>query len=116
MENGETVEQGAMRETIEECGAEVEITSLFSVYSIPHISQVYMIFLAHMRDSTFTGGAESLEVRLFRHNDIPWDELAFRVIRAIMKHYVNTSGRDNGSVHIGTILPLSDGLGTSQTL
>lgn len=108
MENGETVEQGAIRETVEECGAEVEITSLFSVYSLPHISQVYMTFLAHMRDSHFTGGAESLEVKLFHRPDIPWDDLAFRVIHAIMKHYVNNYGQDNGSVHLGTILPASD--------
>ncbi len=116
MENGETVEQGAMRETMEECGAEVDITSLHSVYNIPHISQVYMMFRANMRDSTFTGGAESLAVKLFRHDDIPWDELAFRVIRAIMKHYVDDSARDNLSVHLGTILPPPDGPPISHML
>ena len=116
MENGETIEQGAMRETMEECGAEVEITSLHSVYSLPHISQVYMMFRANMRDSTFTGGGESLEVKLFRHDDIPWDKLAFRVIRAILKRYVNDSAQDNFSVHIGSIFPASDGPPTSHTL
>ncbi len=110
MENGETVQEGALRETSEECGAHVEITSLFSVYSIPHISQVYLIFRANMRDSNFTGGAESLEVRLFHHADIPWEDLAFRVIRAILQHYVEDSADETFSLHTGTIFPTSDGL------
>ena len=44
MENGETTEQAAMRETLEEAGAQISITSLYSIFSIPHISQVYMLF------------------------------------------------------------------------
>ena len=109
MENGETVEQGAIRETMEESQAEVDLTSLYSVYSIPHISQVYMMFRATMREPTFAEGKESLEVRLFRHDEIPWDELAFRVIRATMKHYIADFDQNSFSVHIGTILPASDG-------
>lgn len=115
MEQGETVEQGAMRETMEECGAEIDITSLHSVYSLPRISQVYMMFRANIRDSTFTAGSESLEVTLFQHDDIPWDKLAFRVIHAILKRYVNDFTQDNFSVHIGTILPASDGPPTSHS-
>jgi ADP-ribose pyrophosphatase YjhB (NUDIX family) len=115
MEDGETVEQGAMRETVEECGTAVKITSLYSVYSIPHINQVHMMFRANMRDSHVAAGEESLEVRLFRHDDIPWDELAFRVIRATMKHYVDDSAQDAFSVHVGTILPASDHPHTSRT-
>ena len=116
MEQGETVEQGAMRETREECGAEIDIASLYAVYSLPRISQVYMMFRANMRDSTFTAGSESLEVTLFRHDDIPWDKLAFRVIRAILKRYVNDFTQDNFSVHIGTIFSISDGPPTSHSL
>jgi len=108
MENGETVEQGAIRETLEECGAEVDITSLFSIYSLPRISQVYMMFCANMRDATFTGGGETLEAKLFRHDAIPWDALAFRVIHAIMNHYIDDAAHNSFSIHIGTILPSSD--------
>jgi len=108
MENGETVEQGAKRETREECGAEVDITSLYAVYSLPYISQVYMMFRANMRDAQCAAGRESLEVTLCQHDDIPWEELAFRVIRAILNQYVNNFAHDNASVHLGTILPTSD--------
>tara|TARA_B100000315_G_C14586593_1_gene593353 strand:- start:3227 stop:3799 length:573 start_codon:yes stop_codon:yes gene_type:complete len=115
MENGETVEQGAIRETLEECGAEVNITSLFAVYSLPHISQVYMMFCANMRDAHFSGGGETLEVKLFRHDAIPWNALAFRVIHAIMNHYITDFAHNNFSIHIGTILPPSDELLSSHT-
>src|SRR5210317_1863285 len=36
MENGESTEQAAIRETWEEAGAHVKITSLYSIFSIPH--------------------------------------------------------------------------------
>ncbi len=115
MEEDETVEQGAMRETIEESGAEIDITTLYSVYSIPHINQVHMMFRANMCNSNFAAGEESLAVKLFRHNEIPWNELAFRVIRATMKHYVDDFNQNNDSVHVGTILPASKRPPTSQS-
>ena len=42
MENGETVEAGGARETMEEANASVENPNLYTVFSLPHISQVYM--------------------------------------------------------------------------
>src|SRR5713226_9032199 len=49
MEQGETAEQAAAREALEEAQVDVEITSLYAVFSIPHISQVYVIFRGRMR-------------------------------------------------------------------
>ena len=46
MENNETLTQAAARETLEEANARVEIGNLYTVYSLPHISQVYF-YSAH---------------------------------------------------------------------
>ncbi|UCF35647.1 MAG: NUDIX hydrolase, partial [Acidobacteriota bacterium] len=72
MENGESVEEGALRETREEARAEVSIVRLFSVFSLPHVNQVYLTFLADLKTPEFGAGAESLEVRLFQPSEIPW--------------------------------------------
>lgn len=81
MENGETVAQAALRETWEEAGATPDLEQLYVVTSIPTISQVYMLYLAHLHDEHFASGPESLETRLFGMDEIPWDELAFHTVR-----------------------------------
>ena len=79
LENGETVAEGATRETREEANASVKIVDLYTLFSLPHISQVYMFYLAHLTDLDFSPGEETLETRLFSEHEIPWDELAFPV-------------------------------------
>lgn len=106
MENGETIEQAAVRETLEEAEADVELTSLYAVFSIPHISQVYMMFRARLRSADFKAGHESLEVQLFRPEDIPWDTLAFRVISETLRHYIEDRQTDGFRLHTGMILPV----------
>ncbi|MCC5813568.1 MAG: NUDIX hydrolase [Leptospira sp.] len=87
MENGETVEQGAIRETEEEANARIEVIGIQSIYSIPHINQVYMVFHSKLLDLNFSAGEESLEVGLFREEDIPWKELAFSAVHFSLKHF-----------------------------
>ncbi len=88
MENGESVAQAAARETAEEAGAVVTQPELYGIYSIPHISQVYVMFHAPLSAPTFAAGVESLEVKLYRHTEIPWDTLAFRVVRIALKQFL----------------------------
>jgi len=90
MENGETLEQGAMRETEEEAGARVRIERLHAVYSLPQVNQVYVIFLAPMLDGRFEAGLESLECKLVTPAEIPWDEIAFTAIRFSLETYVRS--------------------------
>jgi ADP-ribose pyrophosphatase YjhB (NUDIX family) len=87
LENGETLEAGALRETAEEARARVGIGSLYTVISLPDINQVYMMFRARLRDLDFGPGAESLEVRLFAEEDVPWGEIAFRTIARTLRNY-----------------------------
>lgn len=103
MENNETLVQGAARETMEEANARVEIRDLYAVYSLPHISQVYMLFRARLLDLDFSPGVESLEVKLFREQEIPWNEIAFRVIHDPLKRYMTERYQGQLSFHMGTI-------------
>ncbi len=59
MENNETAPEGAAREAMEEANAKVEIEDLYTLYSIPHISQVYMMFRARLLDPNVRPGDES---------------------------------------------------------
>ena len=90
MELGETTNEAAARETMEEACATAEIDNLFAVYNIPHVSQVYIIFKAHLNAPKFAAGEESLETQLFSVDEIPWDEMAFQVVRAALERFIET--------------------------
>ena len=88
MENNETAAEGAAREALEEANANVEIEDLYTVYSIPNISQVYMMFRARLIDPNVSPGAESLEVKLVTLDEIPWDQLAFAMVKKTIESYI----------------------------
>ena len=89
MELGETTEQGAVRETWEETRAQVEIANLHGIYNIPQINQVYFIYKARMLSPDFELTLESTEIKLLGPNEIPWDEIAFTVMKKALQQYVN---------------------------
>lgn len=98
MENGESTAAAAVRETLEEASARIEIVDLYTMYSLPYIDQVHLLFRAKLLDLDFAPGVESLEVALFSEQQIPWDELAFRPIRYSLEHYF--ADRRNGSFRL----------------
>ena len=101
LENGETVAAGALRETTEEANANAEILELYTLFSLPHISQVYMFYRALLLDLDFSPGEETLETQLFAESEIPWDELAFPVITQTLQHYYED--RKTGSFPIRSL-------------
>lgn len=103
MENKETLEQGALRETLEESGAKVRISRLHSVYSLPQVNQVYIIYLAEMESPNFSPGIESLACRLIRPDEIPWDKIAFSAIRFSLEKFVNCPQPDCPDVFVGSL-------------
>lgn len=105
MENGETTFQGALRETLEEANARVEIGPLYALYNIPHIHQVYILFRARLLDTDVSPGAETLEVRLFAESEIPWDRIAFASVRNTLTHYYADRRDGEYRFHMGTIEP-----------
>ena len=104
MENKETIEQAAIRETWEEAQARLQQLSLYCVFSLPHISQVYLIFRAQLSDLEYGPGSESLEVELFTQAQIPWDSLAFPVIRQALTYYFEDRAAGHFPIHVGDIL------------
>ena len=94
LENAETIQEGAVRETLEEANARVHNLELYTLFSLPHISQVYMFYRADLSDLDFSAGEESLAVGLYGESDIPWDELSFPVVTDTLKCYF--ADRDNG--------------------
>ena len=103
MENGETLAEGAMREAMEEAHARVEIEELYTVFSVPHISQVHMMFRARLANDDFRAGIESLEVKLVTAEEIPWHELAFTVVRRTLEHFLEDRKRGRFVPHFGDL-------------
>lgn len=103
MENAETLVQAAARETMEEANARVEMGALYAIYNLPHINQVYILFRARLLDLNFKPGIESLDVKLFGEEEIPWDKMAFRVIRAPLERYFDECRQGQLHFHMGTI-------------
>ena len=87
MEERETPAQGAAREAWEEALARIEIDRLLSIYAVPWISQVQLIFRARLSTAQFGAGSESLEAKLFAWEEIPWGELAFPSVLWALKHF-----------------------------
>jgi ADP-ribose pyrophosphatase YjhB (NUDIX family) len=87
MENGETLQDAAARESYEEALAEVVIGSLLSVVHVLHAEQVHVFFRAKLPQPRFAPGPESLEVALVAPADIPWGELAFRSTDFTLRRY-----------------------------
>jgi len=89
MENGESSLDGAIRETTEEAGASVIVKSdsLYTLFNLPKINQVYMFFRAELANLDFAAGIESTEVALFSEAEIPWPEIAFPVVKSTLEHY-----------------------------
>ena len=87
MENEETVEEGAQRELYEEAVSTVALGPLLTVISVPHISQVHMMYLGTMVEPKFAVTPESTEIKLFTEAEIPWGELAFRTVKTALEHY-----------------------------
>lgn len=104
MENGESTVQAAIRETLEEANARVRVLDLYMIVDLPHVNQVYMMYRASIEDGQYSSGAESLEVDLYQEEDIPWESLAFPVIRETLRYYCNDRREGNYQIRTGEII------------
>ncbi|WP_461520402.1 NUDIX hydrolase [Porticoccus sp.] len=104
LENGETTMEGALRECQEEAGAQLHNPLLCGIYDIPHISQVYVFYRGPLINDTFSVGDESLEVELFRKQEVPWEDLAFPVISLALEHHFADCQTELRGVRSSTVI------------
>lgn len=105
MENGETVQAAAARETMEEAMARVDNVELFGMFNIAHVNQVYVMFRAEMPSPEFGPGMESLSCELVTEDEVPWTELAFQVIDRTLKLFFEDRRNDRFRIHTVDITP-----------
>lgn len=105
LENGESVEECARRETIEEACATLDILHPYSLLNITFINQVYIIYRARLINDDFRPGTESLDVKLFSPETIPWENIAFPVIDEVLKLYCRDLQTDYFPFREVNILP-----------
>jgi ADP-ribose pyrophosphatase YjhB (NUDIX family) len=103
LELGESIAEGALRETDEEAGAHCDLEDLFTVLNVVRVGQLHLFFRARLRDTVFSPGPETIEAQLFREHEIPWDEIAFRTVRVTLQHYFADRRRGAFGVHVGDI-------------
>ena len=105
LESSESVAEGALRETWEEAKADAEIIEPFALYNLTFVDQIYFIFRTRLKNLDFGAGPESLDVTLMSEEEIPWDEIAFDVIKKIMRHYFSDRAKGEFQFHMGDIQP-----------
>ena len=103
MELGETVAEGALRETDEEAGAQIELEDLFTMLNVVRVGQVHLFYRARMLSEHLAPGPETLEARLFREDEVPWDELAFRTVRRTLELFFEDRRQGRFGIHVADI-------------
>lgn len=93
MELNETTEAAACRETLEEAGAQVEVDALLAVYDILPRGQVHIYRRARLLGG-FEAGEESLEVKLFKWSEIPWNDISFETVHWALKAWFDSRERE----------------------
>lgn len=88
LELGESVQEGARRETEEETELRVEVGRLIGVYSRPAVGIVTVAFEASVVGGRPEPAAETSEVRAFGPDEIPWDEIAFTTAESALRDWV----------------------------
>ena len=103
MENRETLQEAAARESHEEALADVVIGSLLSVVHVLHAEQVHVFFRGRLRNPSFGAGVESLEVKLVRPEEIPWADLAFPSTEFALRRYLDDQAAAREEYHFAEL-------------
>ncbi|WIX32316.1 NUDIX hydrolase [Salinicola sp. JS01] len=103
MEHGESVEEAAAREVMEETGMRVEIRSPYSIFSVPPTNEIYLIYRATLVVQETEPGPESLQVQWFGADDLPWQEIFYPAIGQILTRYFDEGLTGRHGVYSGSM-------------
>ncbi len=100
MELDESTADGALRETVEEAGAHVEMLGLFTLLNVVRVGQVHLFYRARLLDTEFAPGPETIEAELFTQERVPWDEIAFRTTKKTLELFFADRSAGTFGVHV----------------
>ena len=101
LENGESLQEGALREAYEEANIKAASCEMLSTIEVVASNQVHVFFQVQLDQPEFSPGVESLEVRLFTADQIPWDSIAFESVEWILNnHFMQKKSMAKPSHHV----------------
>ena len=93
VERGEAAEAAAEREALEEAGMQIEVTGIVGLYTYEGQIPAIAVFAARVTGGEPTPLDETLEVKSFAPDDLPWGELAFPSTEQALKDYLRERGQ-----------------------
>jgi ADP-ribose pyrophosphatase YjhB (NUDIX family)/ribosomal protein S27AE len=91
VERGEVAEAAAARETLEETGLEIEVTGIVGLYTYEDQAPAIAVFAARVTGGEPVPLDETLDVRAFPREGLPWSEMAFPSTEHALKDYLRWS-------------------------
>jgi ADP-ribose pyrophosphatase YjhB (NUDIX family) len=88
VERGEVAENAAARETLEETGLEIEVGGIVGLYTYEGQIPAIAVFAAKVLGGEPTPLDETLDVRSFTRDELPWSEMAFPSTERALKDYL----------------------------
>jgi len=88
VERGEVAEAAATRETLEETGLEIETTGIVGLYTYEGQIPAIAVFSARVTSGEPVPLDETLDVRAFPRDGLPWSEMAFPSTEHALKDYL----------------------------
>jgi ADP-ribose pyrophosphatase YjhB (NUDIX family)/ribosomal protein S27AE len=88
VERGERAEAAARREMLEESGLEIEVGEIIGLYTYDGQVPAIAVFAAEVTGGEPTPLDETMDVRGFPPDGLPWEELAFPSTEQALKDYL----------------------------
>ena len=88
VERGERAESAAEREVLEETGLEIEVNDIVGLYTYEGEVPAIAVFAAGVTGGEPTPLDETMDVRSFPRDGLPWTEMAFPSTEHALKDYL----------------------------